>query len=100
MDYCLDKAGFNQVLQALSQENVVYAPKLFKDGGSFSDRDRICYGEIHTVEEIIFDRKSEYSFKEVLKNETRVRIPDGITLDVMHSRRQGTYWIYCGQNWF
>ncbi|WP_094605719.1 Anaerobic sulfite reductase subunit A [Sporomusa silvacetica DSM 10669] len=66
MGYCLDKAGFNQVLQELSQENVVYAPKLFKDGGSFSDTDRIRYGEIHTVEEIIFDRKSDYSFKEVL----------------------------------
>jgi len=66
MGYCLDKAGFNQVLQELSQEYVVYAPKLFKNGGCFSDTDRIRYGEIHTVEEIIFDRKSEYSFKEEL----------------------------------
>ena len=66
MGYCLEKAGFNQVLQELSQEYVVYAPKLFKDGGSFSDTDRVRYGEIHAVEEIIFDRKSDYSFKEVL----------------------------------
>ena len=66
MGYCLEKAGFNQVLQELSQEYVVYAPKLFKNGGGFSDTDRIRYGEIHTVEEIIFDRKSEYSFKEAL----------------------------------
>ncbi len=66
MGYCLAEKGFNQVLQDLSQDYAVYAPKLFKDGGSFSDTDRIRYGEIHTVEEIVFDRKAEYSFKEVL----------------------------------
>lgn len=66
MGYCLDQARFNQVLQELSKENVIYAPKLFTDGGSFSDTDRIRYGEIHTVEDIVFDRKSEYSFKEIL----------------------------------
>lgn len=66
MGYCLEKERFNQVLQELSREYVVYAPKLFKDGGGFSDTDRIRYGQIHTVEEIIFDRKAEYSFKEVL----------------------------------
>ncbi len=66
MGYCLDKYGFNQVLNEWSKEYIVYAPKIFKDGGSFSDTDRISYGEIHTVEEIIFDRKSDYSFKEIL----------------------------------
>ncbi|MBP2636669.1 MAG: asrA [Firmicutes bacterium] len=66
MGYCLDEEGFNQVLQELSQEYVVYAPKLFKDGGSFSDTDRIRYGEIHSLAEIVFDHKAEYSFKEVL----------------------------------
>jgi anaerobic sulfite reductase subunit A len=66
MGYCLDEDGFNQVLQALSQDYVVYAPKLFTGGGAFSDTDRIRYGEIHTIGEIVFDRKAEYSFKEVL----------------------------------
>jgi anaerobic sulfite reductase subunit A len=66
MGYCLAEEGFNQVLQELSQEYVVYAPKRFKDGGSFSDTDRIRYGEIHSLTEIVFDRKAEYSFKEVL----------------------------------
>ncbi len=66
MGYCFDKEGFNQILQELAKEYVIYAPKLFKDGGSFSDTDRIRYGEIQTVEEIIFDRKSDYSFKEIL----------------------------------
>lgn len=66
MGYCFDKEGFNQVLQELAKEYVVYAPKRFKNGGSFSDTDRIRYGEIQTVEEIVFDRKSDYSFKEIL----------------------------------
>ncbi len=66
MGHYLDKNGFNKVLNEWSKAYAVYAPKLFKDGGSFSDTDRIRYGEIHTIEEIIFDRKSDYSFKEVL----------------------------------
>ncbi|SDD58119.1 anaerobic sulfite reductase subunit AsrA [Sporomusa acidovorans] len=66
MGYCLDKAGFDQVLQELSREYTVYAPKVFKDGGSFSDTDRIRYGEIQTIDEVVFDRKAEFSWKEVL----------------------------------
>jgi anaerobic sulfite reductase subunit A len=64
--YCLEQTGFNQILQEWSKDYFIYAPKRFKDGGGFSDTDRIRYGEIHTVEEIVFDLKSEFSFKEVL----------------------------------
>lgn len=66
MGYCLEQDGFNQILREWSTEYLVYAPKLFKDGGAFSDTDRIRYGEIRTVDEIVFETKSEFSFKEVL----------------------------------
>lgn len=66
MGYCFDQDGFNQVLQKWSKEYAVYAPKLFENGGSFSDTDRISYGEIRSAHEIVFERKSEFSFKEIL----------------------------------
>ena len=35
-------------------------------GNTFSDVDCIRYGKISSISEIVFDRKSEYSFKEVI----------------------------------
>lgn len=66
MGYELNAEGMNQILGELSKEYKIYAPKCFTGGGRFSDTDCIRYGEIKTVEEIEFDKKSEYSFKEVL----------------------------------
>lgn len=44
----------------------IYAPRNFSGGGRFSDTDCIRYGKIDRVDEIVFDKKSEYSFKEIL----------------------------------
>lgn len=66
MGYKLNKEGMNQILQQLSADYLIYAPKCYLGGGKFSDTDCIRYGEIKTVEEIEFNKKSEYSFKEVL----------------------------------
>ncbi len=44
----------------------IYAPKVFVGGNTFSDVDCIRYGKISSISEVVFDRKSEYSFKEVL----------------------------------
>lgn len=66
MGYELDQHGFNEVLKTLSNDYVIYAPKSFPDGGRFSDTDCVRYGQVLSVEEIVFDKKSEYSFKEVL----------------------------------
>lgn len=66
MGYKLNKEGMNQILQQLSADYLIYAPKCYPGGGKFSDTDCIRYGEIKTVEEIEFNKKSEYSFKEVL----------------------------------
>lgn len=66
MGYKITKKDMNEILAVLSQEHSIYAPKLFFGEGSFSDTDSIRYGEIQTVEEIVFDKKSDYSFKEIL----------------------------------
>lgn len=66
MGYLLNKEGMNQLLGSLRDEYVVYAPKCFVGGGRFSETDCIRYGEIQSIEEVVFDKKSDYSFKEVL----------------------------------
>jgi len=44
----------------------VFAPKRFAGGGRFSDTDMIRYGEIDRADDIVFDEKSDQSFKEIL----------------------------------
>lgn len=66
MGYVLDKDGMNQILSKLSKKYLIYAPKCYVGGGRLSDTDCIRYGEVGSVDEIVFDKKSEFSFKEVL----------------------------------
>lgn len=66
MGYQLNQQGLNEVLDVWSKDYVIYAPKCFENGGRFSDTHCIRYGTIEKVEEIVFDKKSEYSFKEIL----------------------------------
>lgn len=66
MGYKVNFEQMDNVLSALKKNYLIYAPKCYKGGGRFSDTDCIRYGEISSVNEIVFDKKSEYSFKEVL----------------------------------
>lgn len=66
MGYVLNKEAMDQVLAHLREEYTIYAPKCFKGGGRFSETDCIRYGEISSIDEVVFDQKSDYSFKEVL----------------------------------
>lgn len=56
----------NELMDSLKSKYVFYAPKLFKGSGCFSDTDIIRYDEVNCLDEIVFDQKSDYSFKEVL----------------------------------
>lgn len=66
MGYKLYLEKFNEILKELSSEYIIYAPILIKGGANFSDTDRVRYGQISKVEDIVFDEKSHFSFKEVL----------------------------------
>lgn len=66
MGFELSAQSMDKVLEELAKEYLIYAPKNYPGGGKFSDTDCVRYGEISKTEEIVFDRKSEYSFKEVL----------------------------------
>ena len=41
-------------------------PNASRGGNTFSNVDCIRYGKVSSISEIVFDKKSEYSFKEVL----------------------------------
>ena len=62
----LSTQQFDQVLQRLSLEYDIYAPKRFEKQGRFSDTDVIRYDTIETLDEIVWDEKSTFSPKDVV----------------------------------
>ncbi len=66
MGFKLSTNDFNKMLETLKEDYIVYAPKLLKGKGHFSDTDLVKYEEVSTIEEIEFEKKSKFSFKEVL----------------------------------
>ncbi|RKD32952.1 anaerobic sulfite reductase subunit A [Thermohalobacter berrensis] len=66
MGFQLQNSDFNKILNELKKEYKIYAPKRFEKRGTFSDTDMIRYGEIDSVEEIVWKEKSEYSPKEII----------------------------------
>ena len=69
MGYKLSKEAFDACLAKLSQDCDVYAPVRMAGGNPFSDTDCIRYGKIKSIEEVVFDEKSDYSdFAATLRN--------------------------------
>lgn len=66
MGFRVNSTVLNTLFNTWQTEYNIYAPKKFSGGGRFSDTDCVRYGKIETVDEIVFDKKSEFSFKEVL----------------------------------
>ena len=66
MGYVLTKNEFNKVLLSLKENNKIFAPKVLEGKGTFSDTDIVRYAEISSVEEIEFEKKSAFSYKEVI----------------------------------
>ena len=66
MGFHVNEDQFNAWLISQRKNYDIYAPKCYAGGNTFSDVDCIRYGKVENISEIIFDKKSEYSFKEVL----------------------------------
>lgn len=66
MGFLVSQDQVNVLLRRISEDYNIYAPKRFSGGGAYSGTDCIRYGIIHGIDEIVFDEKSHYSFKEVL----------------------------------
>lgn len=66
MKISLDKISFDKGLELLKENYRIFAPKVFTGKGRFSDTDLVKYSEIDSIQEICFDKKSEFSPKEVM----------------------------------
>lgn len=66
MGYLLTRPEFDQVLKELGKQYRLYAPVLKKGEGRFSETDVVIYDFIKSSEEIEFEQKSDFSFKEIL----------------------------------
>ena len=62
----LSQKEAEQMFRKWSEKYEIFAPKLMEGEGCFSDTDIIRYGKVTSPEEIEWNRKSDYSFKEVL----------------------------------
>lgn len=56
----------DMLLTSLTMHYDVYAPAVFPGSGGFSDTDQVRYKKIRSMDEIVFDKKADYSMKEVL----------------------------------
>ena len=63
MGFHVNESQFDAWLTEEKKHYDIYAPKCFAGGNTFSDVDCIRYGKISSISEIVFDKKSEYSFK-------------------------------------
>ena len=92
MGYQLSILDAEQMFRKWAEKYDVFAPKLMEGEGCFSDTDIIRYGKVSSLDEIVWDKKSDYSFKEVLLaiNETlfyftedQTTVPGGPQKDIL-----------------
>jgi anaerobic sulfite reductase subunit A len=72
LGYRFTSMKFNQLLENLKKHYHVYAPKVLKGKGRFSDTDLIGYDEVSAIEEVVFNQKSYFSPKETFYPITQV----------------------------
>ncbi|MDF2633870.1 MAG: sulfite reductase, subunit [Pelosinus sp.] len=66
MAYKLSLIAFNQYLQNLEKEYIVFAPVVVPGKGAFTNTDSVRYEKIKKLEEVEFAVKSNFSAKEIL----------------------------------
>lgn len=92
MGYQLSKEKADGIFHQWSEKYDIFAPVLMEGEGCFSDTDIIRYGKVDSLDDIEWNKKSDYSFKEVLLaiNETlfyftedQTTIPKGPEKDIL-----------------
>lgn len=92
MGYQLSKEKANKIFGKWAEKYDIFAPKVMKGEGCFSDTDIIRYGKVESLSDIEWKKKSDYSFKEVLLaiNETlfyftedQTLVPKGSEKDIL-----------------
>lgn len=62
----VSKGKMNEILQQLSSQYHIYAPSLVTDRDTWGEQGLVRYQEIASVDEIVLDRQSDFSLKEVI----------------------------------
>ena len=75
MGYKLNLENMNLALNELKKTYKIYAPKVFVGAGTFSDTDRVRYGEIESFEEIEFDNVAKLLTVEFVKTGQYTVVP-------------------------
>ena len=72
MPYQLSKEKFSRIFGAWAQKFIIFAPKLMAGEGCYDDTDVIRYVQVRSIDEVEWEKRSDYSFKDVLTpiNET------------------------------
>ena len=92
MGYQLLKEKANGIFHQWAAKYDIFAPVLMEGEGCFSDTDVIRYGKVDSLDDIEWNKKSEYSFKEILLaiNETlfyftedQTTVPKGPEKDIL-----------------
>ena len=92
MGYQLSKKNADEIFEKWTQKYDIFGPVLMKGEGCFSDTDIVRYGKIKKLDDIEWNTKSDYSFKEILLaiNETlfyfteeETTIPKGPEKDIL-----------------
>ncbi|SFT64830.1 anaerobic sulfite reductase subunit A [Lachnospiraceae bacterium XBD2001] len=66
MGYKFSKEEMASIFSKLAVDYDVFAPVVKKGDGTFSDVDVVRYDKVSSLDEIEFEKKSDYSFKEAL----------------------------------
>lgn len=92
MGYQLSKEKMESIFKTLQETHDIYAPVVKKGDGTFSEVDVVRYDKVTSFDEIEWNKKSDYSFKEALLsiNETlfyftedETTVPKGPTKDLL-----------------
>lgn len=65
MGYYIENKQMDQILTRLQESHDIYAPKTFRGQGFGQRTNVVRYGEIHTITDIVYDIKSDFSPKEI-----------------------------------
>ncbi len=66
MGYKFSRDEIANIFAKLAQDYDVFAPVVKKGDGTFSDVDVVRYQQVTSIDQIEFEKKSDYSFKEAL----------------------------------
>ena len=62
----LNSDEMQKIFEILQKSYDIFGPKTYRGAGCFSDTDIVRYGLLNSWEELVWNQKSDYSFKEVL----------------------------------